>query len=87
VQEAALEPYDQPLWWKTDMLPEPLRHDSGHEGSHTFIAHEFIDSLVTGRTPAVDIHEALAYTVPGLIAHQSALQGGKPMKIPSFDRA
>lgn len=86
VQEPDLEKYDQPMWWKTDLLPVSLRHDSGHEGSHTFIANEFIDSLITGRRPAVDIHEALAYTVPGLIAHQSALQGGKPMKIPSFDR-
>lgn len=86
MQEAVLEQYDQPMWWKTDLLPESMRHDSGHEGSHTFIANEFIDALVTDRRPLIDIREALAYTVPGIIAHQSALQGGKPMKIPSFDR-
>lgn len=83
---AALEYYDQPKWWKTDMLPEPLRHDSGHDGSHTFLTHEFIDSLVHDRRPAIDVYEALAYTVPGIIAHKSALEGGKPFKIPSFDR-
>lgn len=87
MQEAALQQYDQPMWWKTDLLPEPMRHDSGHEGSHTFIANEFISALVEGRKPAVDIHEALAYTVPGIVAHQSAMQGGKTLKIPSFDRA
>ncbi len=86
VQEAALEKYNQPMWWETDLLPESLRHDSGHEGSHTFIAHEFIDALVTNRRPVIDVYEALDYTVPGIIAHQSALQGGKPMRIPSFDR-
>ncbi len=86
MQEAKLEQYEQPLYWQTDMLPEPMRHDSGHQGSHTFIAHEFIDALVTGRRPEIDINEALAYTVPGIIAHQSALSGGKPMKIPTFDR-
>lgn len=86
VQEAALEKYDQPEWWKTDMLPEPMRHNSGHEGSHTFIAHDFINALVSGNRPEVDIYEALAYTVPGIIAHQSALKGGETMKIPSFDR-
>ena len=79
-----LEIYDQPEWWKTDMLPEPLRHNSGHEGSHTFLTHEFIDALLTGRKPAVDVHEALAYTVPGIIAHESALQGGEQLKIPQF---
>lgn len=86
VQEAALESYEQPMYWKTHALPPAMRHDSGHEGSHTFIANEFIDALVTGRRPVIDVYEALAYTVPGIIAHQSALQGGKPMKIPSFDR-
>ena len=79
------EQYEQPAWWKTDMLPEPLRHDSGHGGSHTFLTHEFIDALVNERKPAVDIYEALAFTVPGIIAHESALEGGKQMKIPQFD--
>lgn len=77
--------YRQPLWWKTDMLPEPLRHNSGHDGSHTFIAHEFIDSLVNNRQPEVNIYEALAYTAPGIVAHESALKGGEYLKIPNFD--
>jgi predicted dehydrogenase len=80
------ERYSQTPWWKTDLLPEPLRHDSGHEGSHTFLTHEFIDSLVRGRRPAIDVYEALAYTVPGIVAHQSALRQGKQLKIPQFKR-
>jgi len=79
------EKYDQPKWWKTDILPEPLRHNSGHEGSHTFLTHEFIDALTHDRQPSVNIHEALAYTVPGIIAHESALRGGELMKIPQLD--
>jgi predicted dehydrogenase len=82
----AREPYQQPEWWKTDMLPEPLRHNSGHHGSHTFLTHEFVDALTHNRRPAIDIHEALAYTVPGVVAHESALRGGELMKIPQFDR-
>jgi hypothetical protein len=80
------ERYDQPQWWKTDMLPEPLRHNSGHHGSHTFLTHEFIDALMHDRRPTVDVYEALAYTVPGIVAHESALQEGKRLKIPQFDR-
>jgi len=79
-----MEKYEQPDWWATDMLPEPLRHNSGHHGSHTFLTHEFIDALVHDRRPAIDIHEALAYTVPGIVAHESALQGGAQKKIPQF---
>ncbi|MFM9001954.1 MAG: Gfo/Idh/MocA family protein [Opitutia bacterium] len=77
-----LEKYEQPEWWKTDLLPEPLRHNSGHEGSHTFITHEFVDSVARGRKPFVDLEAALAFTVPGMIAHQSALKGGASLKIP-----
>lgn len=80
------ETYKVPEWWQTDMLPEPLRHNSGHEGSHTFITHEFIDALINNRQPEVNIYEALAYTAPGIVAHQSALKDGEYMEIPSFDK-
>ena len=79
------EQYASVEWWKTDLLPEPLRHDSGHEGSHTFFTHEFVDALTHDRDPVVNVHEALAYTVPGIVAHKSALHGGDQMKIPQFD--
>lgn len=86
VQEANLvESYQQPAWWKTDLLPKALQHNSGHDGSHTFITHEFIDALLNNRQPTVNIHEAIAYTAPGIVAHQSALKGGECMKIPNFD--
>jgi hypothetical protein len=40
---------------------------------------------VNGRRPAVDVYEALAFTAPGIVAHQSALRGGEQLAIPSFD--
>lgn len=83
--DAKVQQYEQIHWWETDLLPEPLRHDSGHHGSHTFITNEFVDACINGRKPTVDIHEALAYTVPGIIAHESALKGGDSLKIPQFD--
>lgn len=81
-QRAVLEKYEEVKWWATEMLPTPLRHNSGHEGSHTFLTHEFVDAILRRRKPAVDIHEAVAYTLPGIIAHQSALRGGEQMKVP-----
>jgi len=86
IQEPIKENFESPLFWKTDMLPEPLRHNSGHGGSHTFITHEFISSLVENRQPEINIYEAIAYTAPGIVAHQSALKGGECMSIPSFDK-
>ena len=68
-------------------LPPEMRHDSGHGGSHPFLTHEFIMALVEERAPAVDLYEALAYTVPGIIAHESCFKDGEQLDIPSFDPA
>jgi predicted dehydrogenase len=56
----------------------------GHGGSHGPLANEFITSIIEDRQPAVNIYEALAMTVPGIIAHQSALKDGETLKIPQF---
>lgn len=72
-----------PKFW--DRLPETLRHDGGHGGSHPFLTHEFVSALIEDREPEVDIYESLAMTVPGIIAHQSSLKGGEQMKIPNFN--
>lgn len=85
VAENHVEEFIAPEWWRTDMLPKPLQHNSGHDGSHTFITHEFIDAIINNRKPEVDIYQAIAFTSPGIVAHQSALKGGELLKIPSFD--
>ncbi|EDY22424.1 oxidoreductase domain protein [Chthoniobacter flavus Ellin428] len=81
----SVEHFEEVKWWQTDLLPAPLRHASGHEGSHCFITHEFITAVLQQRKPAVDIYEAVAYTAPGIVAHQSALKGGELLKVPQFD--
>ena len=82
---------DAPDWKEppdvASRLPESLRVGSDHGGSHAFLTHEFISALVEDREPAIDIYEALAMTVPGIIGHQSALKDGETLKIPSFDSA
>ena len=70
-----------------NLLPEPMRVPSGHGGSHTFLTHEFVAALVQERPPAVDLYEALAMTVPGIVAMESSLNGGEQLKIPNFDKA
>lgn len=83
---AEFEHYKQPNWWETAMVPDTMRHGGGHDGAETFLTHEFIDSLIHDRAPSVDVYEALAYTAPGIVAHQSALKDGETLKVPSFDR-
>ncbi|HWK57104.1 MAG TPA: Gfo/Idh/MocA family oxidoreductase [Parapedobacter sp.] len=85
IHQPTAERYEQVLWWHTDMLPEPLRVDSGHYGAHTFITHEFVDSLISGRAPEVDIAASIAYTLPGIVAHESALKNGEQLSVPTFE--
>ena len=56
----------------------------GHGGSHGYLGHEFVMSILEERRPLVDIVAALNMTVPGMVAHQSALRGGELMKIPQY---
>ena len=79
-------PWGVPEYWKTDRLPEPMRRDSGHGGSAAFLCAEFVEALLTDREPAIDIYEAIAMTAPGIVAHESALQGGVQLDVPQFDR-
>lgn len=57
----------------------------GHGGSHGPLANEFVTAILEDREPLVNVREALAMTVPGIVAHQSALQGGERLKIPQLD--
>jgi predicted dehydrogenase len=79
-------PVEIPDFWKTsEMLPEPMRHGSGHGGSAIFISAEFINALIEDREPAIDVYESLAMTVPGIVAHRSALKDGEQLQVPQFD--
>jgi predicted dehydrogenase len=59
----------------------------GHGGSHAYLAHEFVDAIAHGRTPAINAWEAARYVAAGAVAHKSALKDGERLKIPSFDPA
>jgi predicted dehydrogenase len=56
----------------------------GHGGSHGYLMAEFIEAILADRKPLVDVAQALAMTVGGIIAHKSALKNGDLIKIPQF---
>ena len=72
----------QPDYWP--MVPPKMRYNTGHGSSHPFITNEFVTALMEEREPAIDLYEALAFCVPGIVAHQSALRGGEQLDIPVF---
>jgi predicted dehydrogenase len=83
--DVKMEAYNQPNHF--EKLPEAMRVRSGHGGSHTFLTREFVQSIVEDRAPSVNVWEAIAYTAPGIVAHQSALRGGETLKIKDFGKA
>jgi predicted dehydrogenase len=56
----------------------------GHHGSHPHLVHEFVRSIIEGRKPWIDAVTAANWTAAGLCAHQSAMQGGLEVDVPSF---
>ncbi|HEX3868843.1 MAG TPA: Gfo/Idh/MocA family oxidoreductase [Pirellulales bacterium] len=56
----------------------------GHGGSHPHLAHEFLTALVDGRDPFPNAVQSANWTCVGILAHESAMQGGKIMPLPEF---
>ncbi len=57
---------------------------AGHGGSHPHLAHEFLSALIEDRDPFPNARESANWTCVGLCAHDSALKGGKIVKLPAF---
>ncbi|MBT1001345.1 Gfo/Idh/MocA family oxidoreductase [Paenarthrobacter sp. DKR-5] len=69
-------------------LPEEFRGaPNGHEGSHHFLVDDFVLAATNGTLPPVNAWVAARFTLPGIIAHQSALHGGVRLPIPDFGDA
>ena len=62
----------------------PTVEPGGHGGSHGHLMNEFVTAILEDRKPLVDIAAALNMTVPGIVAHRSALKDGETLAIPHF---
>ncbi|WP_299038997.1 Gfo/Idh/MocA family protein [uncultured Pseudokineococcus sp.] len=54
---------------------------NGHEGSHHFLADDFVSAVRDGTLPTVNAWVAARFTLPGIVAHQSANQGGARLPV------
>ncbi len=57
---------------------------NGHEGSHHYLVDDFARAVGTGSLPPINAWVAARFTLPGIVAHQSALQGGERLSIHDF---
>ena len=70
-----------------DLVRPPLPpgvEAGGHGGSQGRLMDDFVSSILQDRKPLVDVAIALNLTIPGIVAHQSALKDGELIKIPQY---
>ena len=54
---------------------------NGHNGTHHFLIDDFCRAYETGKLSPTNIWAVARWNIPGLMGHQSALEGGKPMDV------
>jgi predicted dehydrogenase len=57
---------------------------NGHEGSHQLLVDDFVRAVNTGTLPTVNAWVAARFTLPGIVAHDSASKQGERLSIPDF---
>ncbi len=68
-----------------DRLPESFKQNpsiNGHMASHQLLVDDFCTAVFLGKLPVVNAWQAARWTIPGLMAHQSALNDGQAMVVP-----
>ena len=57
---------------------------NGHMASHQLLIDDFCTAAAAGKLPEVHAWLAARFTIPGLVAHESAKQGGVLLDIPDY---
>lgn len=67
----------------TKRLPKEFEAiETGHAGTHKFMVDDFCQAYMTGKLSPTNAWQAARYNIPGLVAHQSAVNGGVMMDVP-----
>ena len=83
-QWSDVSPVQRKRW---ERLPDSYKENAkinGHMASHQFLIDDFCTAVYENTQPYVNAWRAARYTIPGLIAHESAVKGGVLMDVPDF---
>ncbi|MGQ9681086.1 MAG: Gfo/Idh/MocA family protein [Anaerolineae bacterium] len=69
----------------SDPNAPPEAHSGGHGTSEFYMVRDFIAAIQQGTRPPIDVLRAVDMTIPGILAHEAAMQGGVWLDVPSFD--
>jgi predicted dehydrogenase len=57
---------------------------NGHAGSHQYLVDDFVRSCTDRTKPPNSVWMAARYTLPGIVAHESAVRGGELLAVPDL---
>lgn len=87
IDPALLESFESGNSSVQDRSRLPKEYDgirNGHLGSHHFLADDFVRAVVAGKQPPVNAWKAARINLPGIVAWDSARQGGERLPVPDF---
>ncbi|QSZ50058.1 Gfo/Idh/MocA family oxidoreductase [Arthrobacter sp. D5-1] len=76
-----------PVHDQSRLPDEFLGAPNGHEGSHQFLVDDFVTAVNNRTLPPVNAWVAARFTLPGIVAHESALRDGERLPIRDFGDA
>jgi hypothetical protein len=67
-----------------DIWRDPPREaiEAGHGGGDYFEVMDFVEAVKGTRPPAIDVHQAMDMTLPGLVSQESIRRGGEWLEVP-----
>jgi predicted dehydrogenase len=75
--------YDQYLPERYKKASEDQKK-SGHGGGDFFIVEDFVNAILYGNPPGVDVYEACEWTAVAFLSELSVMNGGREMEMPKF---
>jgi predicted dehydrogenase len=68
----------------SDPAAPPEAQRGGHGTTEYFLVREFLDAIIQGTPPPIDVVKAAQWTAPGICAHESAMNGGQWVDVPHY---
>ena len=69
---------------RSQLPKEFIGLSNGHGGSHQFMVDDFVMDAVGERKAPMNVIDAARFTIPGVLAHQSAQIAGQKLQIPQY---
>jgi len=80
-----IDKYTVPINCYQTEVEAPAYAKGGHGTSDYYISQDFLDCIEFDREPILNAKRAAEITLPGIIAHEAAVQGNVWLDVPHFD--